>query len=144
MAFVWWRKTGMLSFFYNSSGTLIWVRVISVKVDQSLTNIIHNSILFGVVSLRWIDYYQMLIFVLYAGVIFCMEMEYELWVGVIFYIDIWCALALVSYSLLPTTYFFLDFFSNFSLKSIFSNGPWKMSQRCGTSCLLFHSFSTIL
>ena len=36
MFFMWWRKMGMLNFSYNSCGTLIWVRIIPVKVDQSL------------------------------------------------------------------------------------------------------------
>ena len=43
MALMWWRKNGRVKkFFYNSCGTLIWVRIIPVKVDRSLIGIIRT------------------------------------------------------------------------------------------------------
>ena len=49
MVFVRWRKTGVLKVFFNNScDTLIWVRIISVKVDRSFTSIIRTYINFAV------------------------------------------------------------------------------------------------
>ena len=46
MAFMWWRRNGRVKYFFsNSCGTLIWVRIIPVKVDRSLTGIIRTYIL---------------------------------------------------------------------------------------------------
>ena len=45
MIFMWWIITGELNFFYNSCGTMIWVRIIPVKVDRSLTGIIRTHII---------------------------------------------------------------------------------------------------
>ena len=43
---MWWRKNGKVKkFFYNSCGTLIWVRIIPVKVDRSLIGIIRTYII---------------------------------------------------------------------------------------------------
>ena len=42
--FMWWRKNGWGNFFNNSRGMLMWVRIIPVKVDQSLTGIIRTYI----------------------------------------------------------------------------------------------------
>ena len=39
------EKTGMLYFFYNSCGTLIWVRIIPVKVESGLTGIIRTYVI---------------------------------------------------------------------------------------------------
>ena len=45
MIFMWWIITGELKFFHKSCGTMIWVRIIPVKVDRSLTGIIRTYII---------------------------------------------------------------------------------------------------
>ena len=52
VVFMWWKITGELNYFYYSCGTLIWVRIIPVKVDQSLTGIIRTYIIIRVRSLK--------------------------------------------------------------------------------------------
>ena len=45
MIFIWWRNMGMVNTFYNSCDTMIWVRIIPVKVYQSLTGIFRTYII---------------------------------------------------------------------------------------------------